>query len=393
MKDEDTRIAWQCTSVIAGDEDLSCADFELTEIGRNHESEDYDDDSSTADDVEDSDLPGEDDSDTDSSDSDDLDGDGDTDDYIESTESDDDDEDEEEEEEEEEESEEVVAVNWADYAEMSASVIFRSDRPFEKDYVLDASESDSEVELDMDKGTAYYISIEGLDSDLSGEDACSLEDYSSGTVIADGKVIIYGTVSVYEDTGSESDDSSDNEYMCGILVSLDEDLVAYDDELDLITFKVEDGSSDIEINLEIEVTPHAVQNEYLILALPREFENGDSFTLAFQVNYELEDEVYEIGTESRFDLEDTDGESLASTFYSHTFSVSADSDVVLQNTLYQPVTTIFARFMGNTGSDAVAGADENFQSTLLPYFSAPSVYSLMGGSAIVGNVVQTWIAN
>lgn len=80
---------------------------------------------------------------------------------------------------------------------------------------------------------------------------------------------------------------------------------------------------DADINIQITIAPESKANEYLVLALPTDFKNGDFITLAFQVNYEMTDGVTVLGQESSFDSTD------ASYFYSHTFQVTADSDVVL----------------------------------------------------------------
>ena len=97
--------------------------------------------------------------------------------------------------------------------------------------------------------------------------------------------------------------------------------------------------------------------------------------------------VTELGQESSFDSTD------ASYFYSYTFTVTADSDVVLQNTLYQPVTSAIGRFMGNSGNDAVAAAQDNFDTNLLPYFSSARVSNLALGGGLVGNLATTFVSN
>lgn len=224
----------------------------------------------------------------------------------------------------------------------------------------------------MDLGSVHYIYIADIDSDASS-DACRL----TGDPIDDGNIIIYGYVAPYEDTGSEESDSSDDEYRCGVLLTIDEDENSEDDELEVV---LTGGDADIDITITIE--PQSVSNEYLVLALPRDFVNGDSFTIAFQINDDVS-----LGEESTFDTDD------ASKYYSHIFEISADSDVVLQNTLYQPFTSILGRFMSNTGNDQVAAADANFQNVLLPYFSSSRVSNLLLGSGLVGNLATTWISN
>jgi len=131
--------------------------------------------------------------------------------------------------------------------------------------------------------------------DVSSGDTCAL----TGSAIDDGNIVIYGTVGPY---------SVDGEYICGVLFWFDPDLNAYDD---VLMPTLNPGS----ITLMISIAPQPVSNEYLILALPKDFVNGDAITVAFQVNLEMQEGVTELGEASSFDT------SEASTFYSHTFNV------------------------------------------------------------------------
>lgn len=49
--------------------------------------------------------------------------------------------------------------------------------------------------------------------------------------------------------------------------------------------------------------------------------------------------------------------------------------------------------MSSSGNDAVAAAQENFDTNLLPYFSSSRVSNLLLGGGLVGNLGTTFVSN
>lgn len=219
----------------------------------------------------------------------------------------------------------------------------------------------------MNLGDSVFVSLTNIneaavdgDCELTGDDA------------ENGLVRIIGYVQPFDENYIPENNDGNNLVVrrCGVLINVDSHENNYGDIINLV---FSDGVIDIDITISIyfEVI---VNNEYLVLALPREFRDLDTIEIAFRPSNAVVE-----GEQTSFEVD-------TSVIYSHVFNIIGDSDTVLKTSFYQPFSTVAGRFMKSSGDATLTEYAKLWDEDLLPFFSQPVVYEAAIGYLIAANL-------